>query len=642
MCPQTKSVYNEQTVINQLIGSSELPQCPYQEYDHTQLLSLVRLLVSFIIIVLAKVGVKDPADLQEALDRWDFSAHKTSRTSSMRPSSDLPRNNKADVSEGDSPSEDSQAAECEPAANTDELPTGDGKTQEEKDYEAFEEKERKSEEARKQDHHRSRRTSSGKKRGKQPGSAGHGFKVPDRVDEQITVIVPPAECASCPHWETECRERARLGAGHSSYDLEFRIIQTTYRTATVECHLNDQPKAEVQAETNDASAKQENPVQVDEPCTPAGAVPQECTGTDASEGAGTDIAPREAGGTKKVFTSEYPEGAKGPNQYGKMVRVLVCLLYCVGMVSLNRIRSILAPAITMHLSDATMLGFIDQMARLVQPAVDAILEAERKGHFVHLDETGANVAGHLYWVHAIATPLYTFVSVQEKRGKEGMKNIGFLEEYVGTIIHDCWASYFYFDQCVHSICNAHIERELAGISKFFENASQWADDMIRLLQEMLQAKHEAQNQGLTSLPQNMLDAFTARFRALISRGKEIHPIPPQKPGKRGRVKKGRARALVDRMEEREAEIFRFLTDFSIPYTNNEAERAFRLLGVRRSVSFFQSLESARNFCAIWSYLATARKHNIPYFVAAREAFNGNAVRILFPDVEKEDKDAEAA
>ena len=293
-------------------------------------------------------------------------------------------------------------------------------------------------------------------------------------------------------------------------------------------------------------------------------------------------------------------------------------------------------------SIAVTLSGIETLARLVQPAVDAILDAEKKGHFAHLDETGANVAGHLYWVHAIATPLYTFVSVQEKRGKEGMKNIGFLEEYVGTIIHDCWASYFYFDQCVHSICNAHIERELAGISKFFENASQWADDMIRLLQEMLQAKHEAQNQGLTSLPQNMLDAFTARFRALISRGKEIHPIPPQKPGKRGRVKKGRARALVDRMEEREAEIFRFLTDFSIPYTNNEAERAFRLLGVRRSVSFFQSLESARNFCAIWSYLATARKHNIPYFVAAREAFNGNAVRILFPDVEKEDKDAEAA
>ena len=120
-------------MINQLIGSSELPQCPYQEYDHTQLLSLIRLLVSFIIIVLVKVGVKDPADLQETLDHWDFSAHKTSRTSSMRPSSDLPRNNKVIVSEEDSPSKDSQAAECEPATNTDELPTGDGKTQEEKD-----------------------------------------------------------------------------------------------------------------------------------------------------------------------------------------------------------------------------------------------------------------------------------------------------------------------------------------------------------------------------------------------------------------------------------------------------------------------------------------------------------------------------
>ena len=123
------------------------------------------------------------------------------------------------------------------------------------------------------------------------------------------------------------------------------------------------------------------------------------------------------------------------------------------------------------LSEITVtLSGIETLARLVQPAVDAILEAEKKEPFVHLDETGTKVAGHLYWVHAVATPLYTFVSVQAKRGKEGMEAIGFLYNYVGTIIHDCWASYFYFDQCEHILCNAHIERELAGLSKFFENA----------------------------------------------------------------------------------------------------------------------------------------------------------------------------
>ncbi len=299
-----------------------------------------------------------------------------------------------------------------------------------------------------------------------------------------------------------------------------------------------------------------------------------------------------------------------------------------------------------------MESMVASLAVLVKPVVDAILRAEKLEKVVHCDETGSGVNGSLYWIHTIATETYTFVSIQAKRGKEGMDKIGFLAAYVGTVVHDCWSSYWKFANVLHATCNEHLERELAGLSKYFKNAKLWADDMNDLLQEMLHRKHEAMESGLTALPEEELTLFENRYDAAIAKGKELHPIPERPAGKRGKTKKGRARALIDRMEEKKAEIFRFLTDFNVPYTNNTAERAFRLLGIKSRVGPFRDLHRAEDFCAIWSYVATAKKKNISYFKAVHEAFLGNAMSTIFPEgepnpenltrPEKEEQDAQKA
>ena len=66
-------------------------------------------------------------------------------------------------------------------------------------------------------------------------------------------------------------------------------------------------------------------------------------------------------------------------------------------------------------------------------------------------------------------------------------------------------------------------------------------------------------------------------------------------------------------------------------TNNCAEQCFRLLGLRRRVGFFQTLEGCEFFCAIWSYLSTAHKHKISFYDAAVAAFNGTDMQLLFPN-----------
>ena len=166
--------------------------------------------------------------------------------------------------------------------------------------------------------------------------------------------------------------------------------------------------------------------------------------------------------------------------------------------------------------------------------------------------------------------------------------------------------------------------------------------MLKLMQEMLHKKHTLQSLGEKYISPEVMEEYSKRYDELIERGKQLHPIPEKTAGKRGRVKKGRARCLVERMELRKPEIFRFLTDFDVPYTNNEAERSFRLLGIRKNVGIFRNMENAKEFCLIWSYVSTARKHGHSYYKAIYEAFNDRGYELIFPNEEEKNESQDAA
>ncbi|MCL2460591.1 MAG: transposase, partial [Euryarchaeota archaeon] len=63
------------------------------------------------------------------------------------------------------------------------------------------------------------------------------------------------------------------------------------------------------------------------------------------------------------------------------------------------------------------------------------------------------------------------------------------------------------------------------------------------------------------------------------------------------------------------------TDFHIPFTNNQAERDIRMLKVKQKVSgCFRTKEGATDFATNMSYVSTAKKGNVPAFVAVKNAF----------------------
>lgn len=94
-------------------------------------------------------------------------------------------------------------------------------------------------------------------------------------------------------------------------------------------------------------------------------------------------------------------------------------------------------------------------------------------------------------------------------------------------------------------------------------------------------------------------------------------------GKRGRVKRGRIRALIDRLRIYRGEVCRFADNPIVPFTNNQAERDLRMVRMKSKViGTFRSEQGAIDFLLLKTFTSTASKAGIAAFDALLSMFQG--------------------
>ena len=418
---------------------------------------------------------------------------------------------------------------------------------------------------------RSQRQKTGRRPGGQKGHSGVHMSIPHEPDEIRQHL--PEKCLACPHL-AECRAKGSVFVcGEKRYEVNVVV------------------------------------------------------GTKVTEHQSLEAVKCPCG--ENVPTADFPENIRAYVQYGDSVSVLVGLLSTYGAVSVNRIHTLLGSLMGVGLSTGTIASMISQCAKKVGGTLDTIREMLAKEYVVHFDETGTDVNGKTIWVHNSSTPALTYQTINGRRGQEGMEANGVLPNFNGVAVHDCWKPYWKFEDVQHGVCCAHLLRELTWVEEFSEKHG-WATRFKAMLMSMKKAKERTIGKGRTKISGYYENKFSEEYDSIIEEAEQACPEPPDPPEKkRGRKKKGKVRALIERLKELKDSVCLFIHDFHVPFDNNQAERDVRNVKTKTKVSgCFRTEDGAQNYLDVMSYLGTGMKHGISAFEALTAAFAGNGNIVL--------------
>ncbi len=327
----------------------------------------------------------------------------------------------------------------------------------------------------------------------------------------------------------------------------------------------------------------------------------------------------------QTLTGEFPKEICAPLKYGKNLRSIITAFNTVGAVSMNRIKEIFGGVFGIPLSTGTISSIVGQFSEDLEPVLAKIRAFVSVTDVAHCDETGLRVDKKLKWAHVFSDKWYTYLTLSDKRGQKGMEDGGILPIFTGIATHDCWSSYWKYSNVTHSVCCAHLLRELKGIQENHKDQT-WVKQFSDLLMEMKHErdKAEAETEDATSLDNDLLSRFESKYDDIIRLAIRENPLEEPKPGKRGRPKRGKIRALIDRLSDYKDSVMMFTKDFRVDFDNNLAERDLRNIKVKVKVSgCFRANEGARDYLRIMSFIGTARKHGKNAYEAINHTLSGD-------------------
>jgi len=328
-----------------------------------------------------------------------------------------------------------------------------------------------------------------------------------------------------------------------------------------------------------------------------------------------------------ITRAAFPALVRAPVQYGQGVLSRSVYLHLYQLLPVARTTETMTDLFGCTLSAAT----VQRAARLSSVKLLhtelRITAGLRDSSIIGADETGLRVAGSSAYIHVARTEELTHDAFDERRGKAAVDEIGILPQFTGTLVRDGFSSYQWYGQCRHSLCNAHLLRDLVFVEESSPEQKVWTTPLTKLL---LKIKHKvalAKTQPEGELSQRVKTDFLRRYDRLVRRADRLNPPPLKRKAESAATKKPATqltpRRLVNRLQRRRDEVLRFMADTSVPFDNNGSERDLRMVKLQQKISgCFRTPDGARSFCRVRSYLSTARKQGHSLLHSLERAFVG--------------------
>ena len=290
-------------------------------------------------------------------------------------------------------------------------------------------------------------------------------------------------------------------------------------------------------------------------------------------------------------------------QYGQRLKSLVTYLNVYQLIPYKRLVDLLQSVFKHKISQGTISNFNKEISGhldcFIQNLKEGFLD---KNQLVHCDETGVIVDGQLKWTHVYSDSKKTYLELHDKRGRSAIDQIGILPKMKGTLIHDRWKPYFYYENVRHGLCNAHLIRDI--------KASQEADHKPWLGQIKRILLHANKTKSKDKFKKNSVKFLKLKYERILREQRQYyHKINRQHPNQN--YKKSLDHNLYNALWKHRKSVLLFLFEKNVPFDNNQAERDLRMLKVKTKVSnLFKSNYWAQVHLNIRSYISTLQKNNL--------------------------------
>lgn len=318
----------------------------------------------------------------------------------------------------------------------------------------------------------------------------------------------------------------------------------------------------------------------------------------------------------KQHLGSFPTDINAAVQYGVNLQTLCTVLTNDCCLSYDKASQLLSDLYDCSLNVSTIYTANTDLYEELAPVEEMIKEELLQSEVVHFDETGMRVEGKTQWFHTSCNLLWAYIFVNSKRGGVALSGEdSLLPSFQNWAIHDCWASYFHFQDCKHGICNAHILRELQAL---IDGGSFWAGKMHKFLLDL----YEKSEKGTSIAPNSQQWLRIFDYICAIAHKEE----PTSVAQKRGKPKNTKGRNLLNRLKTHWAGVLAFALHKAVPFTNNCAEQAIRQVKIKQKVSMcFRTLKGAKMYARIQGVITTIRKHKMNVFQTIKEFKNKKTI-----------------
>jgi transposase len=198
----------------------------------------------------------------------------------------------------------------------------------------------------------------------------------------------------------------------------------------------------------------------------------------------------------EVTKGQFPAEVKAAVQYGGGVRARAVYLVNYQLLPYRRAAKSLKDFFSCPISPGSLRRIIAEGAGRALPTEVEIKQRLKQAEVIHVDETGLRVGGAGSFMHVASTAGLTHYACDSRRGKAAMDEVGILPAFRGTSVHDGWPAYGYYSQCRHSLCGAHLLRELTYVEESHPHQrGRWAEPLAKLLLEIKEAVEGARGRS---------------------------------------------------------------------------------------------------------------------------------------------------